>query len=233
MGLLVMGGGFLLVAALVALQGQHQTASAPETSGEAPKAASEGTPVQVMKPQRRDMVHTLTLPANISPWYQATLFGKVSGYLKWVGVDKGDLVRKGQLLAVIEAPEIEDHYKQAVADYSIKKLTHERYLGVWNDNPDVIAKQDVDVAAAAAQGAKHLRDSRRTMLEYTRVTAPFAGIITARFADPGALIQAATGSATQAVPLFTIMDIETVRVYISVPQERHDWLSPVCRCGWW
>jgi RND family efflux transporter MFP subunit len=219
MGLLVMGGGFLLVAALVALQGQHQTASAPETSGEAPKAAPEGTPVQVMKPQRRDMVHTLTLPANISPWYQATLFGKVSGYLKWVGVDKGDLVRKGQLLAVIEAPEIEDQYKQAVADYSIKKLTYERYLGVWNDNPNVIAKQDVDVAAAAAQGAKHLRDSRRTMLEYTRVTAPFAGIITARFADPGALIQAATGSATQAVPLFTIMDIETVRVYISVPQE--------------
>jgi membrane fusion protein, multidrug efflux system len=90
---------------------------------------------------------------------------------------------------------------------------------VWKENKDVIAKQDVDLAEAAAQGAKHMRDGQRALLEYTKVYAPFEGTITARFADPGALIQSATGSATQAVPLFTIMDMETVRVYVSVPQE--------------
>jgi RND family efflux transporter MFP subunit len=151
--------------------------------------------------------------------YQATLYGKVSGYLKWIGVDKGDVVKEGQLLAVIDAPEIADQYQQAEADYEIKRVTYERYLGVWNDNPDVIAKQVVDVAKAAAQSAKYLRDSRKTLLDYTKVDAPFSGIITARFADPGALIQAATGSATQAAPLFTIMDMQTVRIYVNVPQE--------------
>lgn len=206
------------VIAVIALNGREEPAVS-STPQEKDARDSSVPAVQVVKPQRRDIVKTITLPANISPWYQATLYGKVSGYLKWIGADKGDVVKKGQLLAVIDAPEIDDQYKQAEADYEIKRITFERYLSVWQDNHDIIAKQDVDVARSAAQSAKHLRDSRRTLLEYTKVYAPFAGVITARFADPGALIQAATGSATQAVPIFTIMDMSTVRIYVNVPQE--------------
>jgi RND family efflux transporter MFP subunit len=176
-------------------------------------------PVQVLKLQRRDIARTLTLPANISPWYQATLYAKVPGYLKWMGFDKGDTVKKGQLLAVIDAPEVEQQYRQAQADYKIKRITYQRKHSVWKENPDVIAKQDVDVAEAEAEAARHIMDHRRTLLEYTSVAAPFVGLITARFADPGALIQSASGSATQAAPLYTIMDLDTVRVYVSVPQE--------------
>ena len=217
--LMVATGLFLLAAALMIIQGQQPTVSAPDTSRE-PGQAPESVPrVQVLKVQRRDISQTLTLPANISPWYQATLYGKVSGYVKWIGFDKGDVVKKGQLLAVLDAPEIEDQYKQADADYQIKKITYERYLSVWQDNHDIIAKQDVDVAKALAQSAKHQRDSRRNLLDYTNVYAPFSGMITARFADPGALIQAATGSATQAAPLFTIMDLDSVRIYVNAPQE--------------
>jgi RND family efflux transporter MFP subunit len=217
--LMVAAGLFLLAVALMILQGQQPTVSAPDTTRE-PSQATEGVPrVQVLKVQRRDIRQTLTLPANISPWYQATLYGKVSGYVKWIGFDKGDVVKKGELLAVLDAPEIEDQYKQADADYQIKKVTYERYLSVWQDNHDMIAKQDVDVAKAAAESAKHQRDSRRTLLDYTKVYAPFSGVITARFADPGALIQSATGSATQAAPLFTIMDMDSVRIYVNAPQE--------------
>ena len=224
--LLVAAGLFILAAALMIIQGQQPTVSAPGTS-RGPDQSVEGIhQVQVLKAQRRDISQTLTLPANISPWYQATLYGKVSGYVKWIGVDKGDVVKQGQLLAIMDAPEIEDQYKQAEADYAIKKVTYERYLSVWEDNHDIIAKQDVDVAKAAAESAKHLRDSRKPLLEYTKVYAPFAGVITARFADPGALIQAATGSATQAVPLFTIMDMDMVRVYVNVPQESAQWVKP-------
>jgi RND family efflux transporter MFP subunit len=215
--LMVTTGLFLLAAALMIIQGQQPTVSAPDTDRDA--AQSSAHQVQVLKVQRRDIRQTLTLPANISPWYQATLYGKVSGYVKWIGFDKGDVVKKGQLLAVLDAPEIEDQYKQADADYQIKKVTYERYLSVWQDNHDIIAKQDVDVAKAAAESAKHQRDSRRTLLDYTNVYAPFSGVITARFADPGALIQAATGSATQAAPLFTIMDMDSVRIYVNAPQE--------------
>jgi membrane fusion protein, multidrug efflux system len=221
LALMLVGAGvlFLVILGLVFFLGRQPTSSSPPLSEEKSGEGSAVRSVQVMKPQRRDVAHTLTLPANISPWYQATLYGKVSGYLKWIGFDKGDVVKSGELLAVIDAPEIADQFHQAQADYDIKRVTYERYLSVWNDNHDIIAKQDVDVAKAAALSAKHLRDSRKTLLDYTKVYAPFSGTITARFADPGALIQAATGSATQAAPLFTIMDMEKVRVYVNVPQE--------------
>ncbi len=203
-------------------------AQAPEGAIAKPMVAAP-VPVQILKPQRRNLVKSLSLPANVAPWQQATLYAKVPGYLKWVGVDKGDRVTKGQLLAIIDAPEVEQQYEQADADYRIKQVTAQRLMNVWKENPDVIAKQDVDVAEAAAAAAKHARDSRRTLLQYTKVTAPFTGTVTARFADPGAMIQSATGSATQAAPLFTIMDITTVRVYVSVPQEAVLLASPGVR----
>jgi membrane fusion protein (multidrug efflux system) len=215
----VLAGAIIVILMLVGPHGQQNSVSSPPEDGGTGAEGVSGPAVQALKPVRRDIVRSLTIPANISPWQQATLYGKVSGYLKWIGFDKGDVVKKGELLAVIDAPEIEDHYKQAEADYAIKKVTYERYLSVWQDNHDIIAKQDVDVAKAAADSARHVRDSRAALLGYTKVYAPFSGVITARFADPGALIQSATGSATQAAPLFTIMDLDKLRIYISVPQE--------------
>lgn len=175
--------------------------------------------VQVAKPVRRDVAATLRVPATVSPYHQTTLYAKVSGYLKAIHVDKGDRVRQGQVLAVIEAPEINQQYEQALSDYTIRKVTYERLAQVWKEAPDVIAKQEVDVAQAAADASRHLLEQRQTWLDYTQVRAPYGGTVTARFVDPGALIQAATSSATQAVPLFTIMDVSRLRLYVNVPQE--------------
>jgi RND family efflux transporter MFP subunit len=182
--------------------------------------------VQVTKPSRENLVYTITLPGNISPLYQTTLYAKVSGYLKWIGPDKGDPVKKNQVVAIIDAPEVEEQYHQAVADYKIKKLTFERLDKVLHESPDVIAKQDVDVAEAAYEGAKNLMQQRAALRDYTKVRAPYDGIVTARFADPGALIQVATSSATTAIPLFTVMDLDTVRVYANVPQDDSPWIVP-------
>lgn len=187
---------------------------------------SQPVDVQVTKPVRQPLVYTITLPANISPRYQTTLYAKVSGYLKWIGPDKGDHVKKNQVVAIIDAPEVEEQYQQAVADYKIKKITFERLDKVLNESPDVIAKQDVDVAEATYEGAKNLMQQRAAMREYTKVRAPYDGIVTARFADPGALIQIATSSATNAIPLFTVMDLDTVRVYANVPQDESAWIMP-------
>lgn len=188
----------------------------------------DSTPVdvQVTKPTRRDLVYTVKLPANVSPLYQTTLYAKVSGYLKWIGPDKGDAVKRNEVVAVIDAPEVEEQYQQAVSDYRIKKLTYERLAKVWKESPDVIAKQDVDVAEASYQGARHLMEQRVVMRDYTKVRAPYDGIVTARFADPGSLIQIATSSAASAIPLFTIMDLSTVRVYANVPQDDSPWVVP-------
>ncbi|MFO0773938.1 MAG: efflux RND transporter periplasmic adaptor subunit [Nitrospiraceae bacterium] len=191
-------------------------------------AAIDPTPVdvQVTQPIRQPLAYTITLPANIAPLYQTTLYAKVSGYLKWIGPDKGDRVKKNQVLAIIDAPEVEEQYQQAHSDYTIKKLTFERLSKVWRESPDVIAKQDVDLAEAAYQGARHSREQRSAFREYTKVRAPYDGVITARFADPGALIQVATSSATNAIPLFTVMDLDTVRAYANVPQDDAAWIQP-------
>ncbi len=213
--------------------GQPVATGSPVTGGAAQSAdetvaVSDSDPVDVQatKATRRDLVYTITLPGNISPLYQTTLYAKVSGYLKWIGPDKGDRVSKNQVVAIIDAPEVEEQYQQAMSDFKIKKLTHERLAKVWKESPDVIAKQDVDVAEAAYQGARHLMEQRVVMRDYTKVRAPYDGIVTARFADPGALIQIATSSATTAIPLFTVMDLDTVRIYANVPQDDSPWIIP-------
>lgn len=195
-------------------------ANVPEVPENSQKQALASVPsVQVLKPRRSDLARAVRLPATLSPLSQVTLYPKVSGYLKSVHVDKGDVVADGQLLAVIDVPELGERYQQAQSAFTIKKLTFERMQNVWNSNPDVIAKQDVDVAEAAYLGAKHAVAQLDTELQYTKVHAPFAGMITARFVDAGALVQAATSSATQVIPLFTLMDISTLRVYANVSQE--------------
>jgi membrane fusion protein (multidrug efflux system) len=201
---------------------RHQASGDTSPSSES-QPGSQVIDVQVMKPTRQDVAYSIALPANVSPLYQTTLYAKVSGYLKSIGPDKGDRVKKHDVLAVIDAPEVEEQYQQAVADYKIKKITYERLANVWKETPDVIAKQDVDMAEAAFQGARHLMEQRVALRDYTKVRAPYAGTITARFADPGALIQVATSSSSGAIPLFTIMNLETVRVYANVPQEDTPW----------
>lgn len=201
-----------------------------EPSGKAQRpplqADMQPVEVQVMRPVRKDLAYTVKLPANIAPLYQTTLYAKVSGYLKWIGPDKGDPVKKGQVVSIIDAPEIEEQYLQAAADYKIKKITFERLKNVWKESPDVIAKQDVDVAEAAYEGARTLMQQRAVLRDYTKVRAPYDGTVTARFADPGALIQVATSSATSAIPLFTIMDLSTVRIYANVSQDDSPWVTP-------
>ncbi len=199
---------------------------APSQPTDSPAAESRPVDVQTITPAKQHLAYRITLPANIAPLYQTTLYAKVSGYLKWIGPDKGDRVKKNDVVAIIDAPEVEEQYQQAVADYKIKKITFERLGKVWNESPDVIAKQDVDVAEAAYHGAKDFMQQRAILRDYTKVRAPYDGIVTARFADPGALIQGATSSATTAIPLFTIMDLDTVRIYTNVPQDDSPWVTP-------
>lgn len=211
----------LLVAALSVFGFQVQKPVSPAAKPHvSAREAGEGIPLaQVMSPQRKDVVRKLTLSASISPWQQASLYSKVPGYLKWIGYDKGDKVEKGHVLAVIEAPEVEERFREAEARHAIKHLTAKRLEAVWERNHDVIAKQVVDVARAEAEKAEHDRNKHKAFLDFTKIRAPFSGTVTARFVHPGAMIQAAEGSSTQAVPLLTIMDMSKVRIYIKVPQE--------------
>lgn len=201
--------------------------------------------VEVAKPIRKDLVRKIKLTANIEPLYKATLYAKSAGYLKWIKVDIGDWVKKGDILAEIDIPEMSNEYDQvhaelrearanfdqAKADLELKRLTYQRIKQIWDTEPGAVAEQDVDVAKANYEldkakinnekaridSANANMERIRTLIEYGKITAPFDGVITERFVDPGALIQDATSS-TDVSPVVTIMNVDTVRILVDVPE---------------
>lgn len=235
---------FVLLSALVSL---CLSACSRSTGGNPEAARTEASQakakVVVATAQRKDLVRRITLPGSLVGFKETTLYGKVTGYLRSISVDKGDTVRRGQTLAALEIPEMakeidqaEAAYQEAVASLNRSKAqaelqssTYQRYREVQSKEPGAISTQEVDeyrtkaevartevkLAEAKIATARANRDRLIALDEYSRITAPFSGVITARFVDPGAMIQAATSSNQ---PILTIQQLCTVRVYVSVPE---------------
>jgi len=180
----------------------------------------------VAKVTREDLYKEVTAPAEFRPYVEATLHAKVSGYVSQMNVDFGDKVKAGELLATLEVPELHDELdsarateQKAEADYTNANLLYTRLLAVNKDHPNLVAQQDLDTAqandlstAAAIAAAKAEVEKYRTLVSYTQITAPFDGVVTHRYADPGALIQAGTSSDTQSLPLVRVSDNYRLRL---------------------
>ena len=209
----------VLLAAIVIARSWHARAARANAPDAVPVVA-------VARVDRADLTREITIPAEFRPYAEVELHAKVTGYVKDLKVDIGDRVKEGQLLAVLEVPELTDELDHAVAahqraqaDYREAHLAYTRLVAVNKDHPNLIAQQDLDAAEARdaiAQGAlgaaKADVDRYRTMVAYTRITAPFAGVITKRYADRGSLIQAGTASNTQAMPLVRVSDNALLRL---------------------
>lgn len=194
----------------------------------APQAATavQGPVVAVVRVDREDLFKEITIPAEFRPYTEVELHAKVSGYVKEMKVDIGDRVKAGQLLALLEVPELHDDFDHAVAslaraqaDYRDAHLAYTRLVAVNKEHPNLIAEQDLDTAqahdATAQDGvvaAKSDVEKYQTLVSYTRIVAPFDGVITKRYADPGSLIQAGTASNTQAMPLVRVSDNMLLRL---------------------
>ena len=174
------------------------------------QANAKGPVVQVVEAGRSAAAQQVTVLASVTPYQQATLYAKVSGYLSKVLVDKGDPVKAGQLLATIESQEIDAQYNSARADLANKQRIAQRYGQLQSQN--AIAAQQAEQAEADARVAKATVDQYATLKSYQRLVAPFDGRVTARFADPGALVQNATTSQTAAQPVVTISDDTRLRI---------------------
>ena len=210
----------LAIAALLA--GCHH--EGPDTSTTMPQ-------VVVIKPQRGEAIRSITLPGDAVGYYQSALYAKVTGYLKDILVDKGDRVKKGQVLANIEVPELRQRLDRARSNLHIQQLTYERLERVWKGDPRLVAREDVDIAYSKFEQAQAEANELAAMVAYTQIIAPFDGVVTERFVDPGALIRAGgqdsatapmegTASAGgSAAPVVSVADIAKLRVYVYVPQD--------------
>jgi membrane fusion protein, multidrug efflux system len=217
--------------------------------GPAPAAVETNVPtVPVIQPQHHDAVLTLSLPGDLVGFYETSLHAKVTGYLKHIYVDKGDWVKQGQVLADIEVPELDQNLARARANEDMERLTYQRLKRVRDSDKRLVAEEDVDIAESKYEQAKADAGALETMVGYTKIIAPFDGVITGRFADPGALIRAGGGdfglNSTSAQvspdvtegagghregggPILTLADIGKLRTYVYVPEEE----APLIRRG--
>lgn len=223
----------------------------------APPADSAPPPpqsVSIAPVLRQDLARELELAAEFKPWQEIDVNAKISGYIKTLPIEVGDLLREGQLIATLEVPELQQELAQSIAvekrselevlrarsevtraesALAIRKLSHDRLASVARQRPNLIAQQELDdVAARLAEANAQLATARATlasveeqvhvsqaaharvtaMTQYTRVTAPFPGMVTQRYEAPGAMVQG-TGK-----PLVRLSQVDRLRLVLPVPE---------------
>jgi membrane fusion protein, multidrug efflux system len=182
------------------------------------RAQAPATPVQIIHPKRGEIVRRITLPGNVMAYQEAVLYAKVAGYLKTINVDKGDSVKEGDPLAEIEAPEMLADLVKAKAEADAAQLDSKRVIEAQKKASDLVMPQTVDAAIAKSDVAVAGVQRIETLLNYAKITAPFSGVITKRWVDPGALIPAATStSSPKSAAVLTLMDFTTVRIDVAIP----------------
>jgi len=234
--------------------GKSQNAQAQEVK------TSDITTVAVAKTSLEDMSRGMNLTAEFKPFQEVDVMAKVAGYVKKINVDVGDRVQEGQMLGLIEVPEMaddqtraqsmvnrsqaelsraRDELQRAESSHNIAHLSYTRLAEVAKQKKGLIAQQEIDdaqskdlVAEAQINGAKSSVSAAeqqvqvslaevqkvKTLLDYTRVTAPFAGVVTKRYADTGSMIQAGISSSTQAMPLVKLSQNSLLRLILPVPE---------------
>ena len=222
-----------------------------------PPATILTVPVTTVGPAT--LANDLTLTAEFLPYQDVDVMAKVAGYVKTISVDIGDHVQQGQVLAVLEAPEIQSDVARAKAGVAaaeanivteqaavqraeaaagIAKLSYERIQDVATKDQGLVPRQELDVAQShqmetaaqlasaessvqAAKEAKAGADQEyvraQTMMGYATIRAPFAGVVTKRYASTGSMIQAGIASQTQAMPVVKLAQNNLLRLILPVP----------------
>lgn len=185
--------------------------------------------VSVVQPKSTPAVQRIELPADVQAYQEASIFARTNGYLAHWYKDIGTQVPAGEVLATIETPEIDAQLEQAHADehtarvqYDIAKVTADRWVGLLKTNAVSREAAEQDVAAmkagAATLEAAEANVHRLSKLQsYEKVVAPFAGVVTARNIDVGALIDSGSAGGSK-MELFHLAETDKLRVFADVPQ---------------
>jgi RND family efflux transporter MFP subunit len=186
--------------------------------------------VSVVSPKQTAPADEIILPGNVQPFITSPIYARTNGYLKRWYFDIGAHVKQGELLAVIETPEVDQQLQQArsnlltaQANLELASITKMRYQGLLKSN--AVAQQDVDNAVGAYNANKAIVEADQAavqqysaLVSFEKVYAPFDGVITARNTDIGDLINSGSSSNVK-TDLFHIAQPGTLRVYVNVPEE--------------
>jgi len=175
-----------------------------------------GPRVRLADVKRSSGVRHLVLQGEARPYAEVTLYAKVAGYLRDLRVDKGDRVKANQVLATVIAPELDAQYLAAEADARNKRVNAKRLTALAPSG--VVSAQELEQGQTAADVAEATQAALANQRDYRVIRAPFSGVVTARFADPGTLIQSAANAQSGAVPIVSIAKGDTLRVYVYLDQ---------------
>lgn len=213
-----------------------------KTSAAVVSQVAPPTPVDTVQVASRRLDMTISLPGELQPFEEVRVFPRVSGFVKWIGVDRGSRVKKGELIAVLSAPEIvaqkaeaeaklmsaENQRIAAEAKLHADESTYQR-LKAASNTPGVISDEELETAEKAAEAdrarmvaLRNTADAARANLSsavemegYLRITAPFDGVVTKRNVHPGALV--GPGSGTQP-SMLRIEQVSHLRLIVAVPE---------------
>ncbi len=188
------------------------------------------TAVSVVLPERTTPAQEIVLPGNVQPFITSPIYSRTNGYLQKWYFDIGARVKKGQLLAVIETPEVDQQLEQSLsnlgtakANLALAEITKNRYEGLLKSN--AVSQQDVDNAdgnynanTAIVQAAEANVKQLQALQSFEKVYAPFDGVVTARNTDIGDLINSGSSGGVKS-DLFHIAQPGVLRVYVNVPEE--------------
>jgi len=225
---LVLAVAVIVVAALLASGIWSRVKARTTLKAETNQAAL--TAVSVVLPKATAPADELILPGNVQPFITSPIYARTNGYLKKWYFDIGAHVKQGQLLALIETPEVDQQLQQArsnlltaQANLELASITKTRYQGLLQSN--AVSQQDVDNAVGTYNANRSIVEADKATVEqysalvsFEKVYAPFDGVITARNTDIGDLINSGSGGGTK-TDLFHIVQPGTLRVYVNVPEE--------------
>jgi len=188
------------------------------------------TSVSVISPKQTAPAQELVLPGNVQPFITSPIYSRTNGYLKKWYFDIGAHVKQGQLLAVIETPEVDQQLQQArsnlltaQANLELASITKTRYQGLLKSN--AVSQQDADNAVGSYNANKAIVEADKAAVEqysalvsFEKLYAPFDGVITARNTDIGDLINSGSSGVAK-TDLFDMAQPRTLRVYVNVPEE--------------
>jgi RND family efflux transporter MFP subunit len=188
------------------------------------------TPVSVVSPKQTASAQEIILPGNIEPYINSPIYARTNGYLKQWFTDIGTHVKKGQLLAVIETPEVDQQLEQSLsnlntakANLALSEITKNRYEGLLKTN--AVSQQDADNAVGSYNANQAIVEASQANVKqlqalqsFEKIYAPFDGVVTARNTDIGALINSGSSGGVT-TDLFHIAQPGTLRVYVNVPED--------------
>lgn len=254
---------YIVIAALIAIVAIALFIKRPLRDADAKEKGTDESrqrAAPVVLPTRGPLDTGITLSGEFRPFQEVDVHAKVAGYIRQIFVDVGDKVKTGQVLAILEVPELsaqvagakadirrsQDAIRRAQSEIEAAQSTHQAYHAAYTRlkqaseaRPGLIAEQELDDAmakdgqtqaqvesarSALAESESQLGIARATlerlsaMEDYSRITAPFAGVITKRYVDTGALISAGTSSETQSQPVVQLAEWSLFRLVIPVPE---------------